>query len=333
MGGRKVNPELFEQFFKGYLEENKLKYSVKNNVYIVKLDKTHQKWYNLPNLKCTFDPLLAKKGFVELIQPGNFIFDSMVSRYGDEVVVSNLKIYGDKQDLIKVNEKLEDLGKKGVRYNISEEQGVGSYILFEVTVNTANHTQRFSLPLLVMGKKTIYAENFAAANFVLVKDKFKVEGIEQALGQITKLIGTDLKKAENEHNKDMKELNEIQRQHAEDQYYELKKGENKIINKIDESENKAVKASSFSTRNRLIHQAKSLKKKHKKLVEKNKNKREEIKSLFDKQIEELKTRELNVEAKVLALAKLDFPYFSVKFDDGEDFYYLSFLEKFENKPL
>jgi hypothetical protein len=324
-----VNPELVEQFFKGYLDENKLKYSMKSNVYRVELDKTHQKWYNLQNLKCTFDPLSAKKEFIELIQPGNFIFDSMVSRYGDEVVVSNLKIYEDKQDLIKVNEKLEDLGKKGIKYNISEEQDVGSYILFEVTVNTANHTQRFSLPLLVMGKKTISAENFAAANFVLVEDKFKVEGVEQALGQITKLIGTDLKKAEKEHNKDMKELIEIQRQHAENQYYELQKEEDKILNKVDELENKAVEVSSFSTKDKLIHQAKSLKKKHKKLAEKNKTKRKEIESLFDKQIEELKTRELNVEAKVLALAKLDFPYFSVKFDDAEEFHYFSFLEKFE----
>ena len=162
VGGRKVDPELVEQFFKGYLDENKLKYSVKGKVYTVELDKTHQKWYNLQNLKCTFDPLSAKKESIELILPGNFIFDSMVSRYGDEVVVSNLKIPGNKQDFIEVNEKLEDLGKKGVKYNISEEQGVGSYILFEVTVNTANHKQRFSLPLLVIGKKNFSAENFGS---------------------------------------------------------------------------------------------------------------------------------------------------------------------------
>ena len=160
------------------------------------------------------------------------------------------------------------------------------------------------------------------------KTTFKDQS-KEAREHLIKLIGTDLKKAENEHNKDMKELIEIQRQHAENKYYELQKEEDKILNKIDESENKAVKASSFSTRDKLIHQAKSLKKKHKKLVEKNKTKREEIESLFDKQIEELKTRELNVEAKVLALAKLDFPYFSVKFNDDEEFYYFSFLGKFE----
>ncbi|NQV91237.1 hypothetical protein HQ489_02075 [Candidatus Woesearchaeota archaeon] len=322
-----MDPELIEEFFKCYLDENHLKYAVNQGIYTVTLDKKHQKWYDLK--KCTFDPLLAK-GPIQLIQPGNFIFDSMVCRYAD-VVVSNLRIPDDHDHLFAVNEKLVDLNKGSVTYNISEEREIGTYIFFEIIVNTANRKQIFSLPMIVIGKRTFLADNFLKADFELVQEKFKVQGVDQALGDIELFIGKDLVKAENEQDKDMKDLREIQHQHAEDQYSELQSEENKMLDRINSLENDAGYASTFSSKNRYMAQAKSLRKKHMLLIKKNQSKRQEIKGLFDKQINELETRELQVEAKIVALAKVDFPYLLVTFADGDEFYYFPFLETFEKK--
>jgi len=327
VGVKRMDPESFEQFFIGYLEENRLDYSLKGGVYTVKLDKKHKKMYELD--KCTFDPLLAKNS-IQLLQPGNFVFDNIVTAY-KELVISNLKIIKKNSNLMELNERLGELKKLGVPYKITEKQGVGEYIFFEINVKTANRKRIFLLPLLIFDDKVFSADKFVNAEFRLVKEGFKVKSVKEALLQINRFIGKDLAKAEKEQNKDMGELLEIQRQHAEEQYKELKLQEDKILNRVEELNEKSLNASSFLSRDKYIHQAKSLKKKHLVLVKKNSEKREEIKKLFDKQIEELQTRELNVEANILALAKLDFPYFLIEFTDGDQFYYFGFLEKFEKK--
>jgi hypothetical protein len=321
-----VDPELIEQFFKLYLDENKIDYALNKEIYTVKR-KTKQKHFELN--KFTFNPRAVTKT-IQLIQPGNSILDSAVSKYGS-LTISNLKITHKKNDILELNEKLFELNKQNVSYKIEECTGHGQYILFELIVNTVKHRKILSIPLLIFNNQKILAEQFVNANFTLIKKSFEIKKIKQALAQITNFSTPKLEKAEKEHKKDMEELLEIQFKHAENQYAELKKQEDKLLNKINDLHENSLSAASFSLKNKYSHQKKSLKKKHELLIKKNKTKRNNIKKLFDKQMEELKTKKLNVESNIIALAKVEFNYFLIKFADKEEFYYFSFLKKFEKK--
>ena len=74
-----LDPEAMERFFKAYLEEHKLKFTLKKEVYTVHLDKTHEKWYDTKKLIGTFNSKIAKDKAIILFGVGTFIFDSMVS--------------------------------------------------------------------------------------------------------------------------------------------------------------------------------------------------------------------------------------------------------------
>ena len=324
-----MNPERSELYVQLYFEEHKLEYKVKNKIYSIKLDKTHQKWYNRSNLVCTFDPIIAAKEKIEHLQPGNFIFDSMVARYADITTIGSFNIPANKRDLLDVNEKLSELHKT-CRYTIEEIKAKGHFVLPEVIITTANHKYRWVIPQLILNNNVISAESLMKATFL--KSQTPINFDEKITPLFTTFLQKELQKdltlAEKEHEQDMNDLVEIQRGHAENQYAELKQQEEKINTKIREIQDKSMNASSFSLRDKYNYEIKLLKKKGEELIEKNKEKRQEIKELFDHQMKELQSRELQSDVKIHALALIEMQVFTVSFTDGDVYWYLPSLQQF-----
>ena len=316
-----MDPDIAEKFFRSYLNEQGLKFTVKGRVYTVKLDRTHKKWYDTEVLTCTFDTKVAKEKKIELLGVGNMIFDSMIAQYVDDVLVANLRIKGDHEEgLMEVNERLHELDKGKAVYRIDEEQRVGHFILFEVAIKTAHNKRRISVPLILLGDAVIPAEGFERNDFEMVEEDVRAgDVIEDGLAKLPYLLKGDLDDAEKEHHKDMEELIRIQTTHCEDQYTELQKKENMLLHKMEEERQKTISASSFAAKNKANDRIKELKRKHTELVEKN------------KQIEDLRMRELSVDAKVLSIAKIEFPVYVVGFEDNESYYYVPAVKRFQKR--
>ena len=142
------------------------------------------------------------------------------------------------------------------------------------------------------------------------------------------IMQESLAHAEQKHEQDMKELMRILTEHSENQYRELQKKEDEILNKIEELKEKSVKAASFDTRHDLDLKVKELRKKHSKQIENNQETRIQIKQDFDKEISSLKKRELNAATRVVAYATIKAPYFKIQWSDKELDYYLPLLGHF-----
>ncbi|MCB9362917.1 hypothetical protein H6504_05760 [Candidatus Woesearchaeota archaeon] len=325
-----MDSELAQRFFESYLDDNKLKYKVKDSIYVVKLDRDHKRWWDMAELKCTFDQRTAKEKNIQLMGVGSFIFDSMVSKYTSGLNLSNLSLPEHKQDLIELNDRLDELSKGSTSYMIEPVIGFGFYTMFEVVISGASQTDRFNVPLL-------FAQDQVFSAFGLERNKFEAvdmplkdidKDIEKAVEHLPIHLKAQLDEKEKEHDKAMNGLIRIQDEHVQSQYDELKQSEDNLQFKIDDAKNQVLDASSFSLKDKWNRKVKELERKLKLLVDKNNEKRRKIKDEFDAQQTTLDRRELSIDAKLLAYAKLEFPLFTVKYEDSDNYYYIPALRKF-----
>ena len=310
-----------ERFLIAYLKEYNLEYKVKNGVYKIEFDKQHQKWYDIKTLMCTFIPNKATDKIL-LLEPGKYIFESMVSRNSD-FVIAKLKLPKNNDDLMELNEKLP---KTGV--TIDEKKDMASFVMFDVNISTANQKKKIVTQYLIIKNKALQINGFEEGNFEATNEKNIVKNLEPALNQIKIDFVKEFDEADKIHEKDMKELINIQTQHSEDLYNELQNKENVILNKIQEARDNALLASQFSTKDKWNYKVKELKRKHTELIKKNLTKRETIKKEFDIQINQLERRDLNVEATLIAYAEVDLEYFSINYNDGKKEIYIPCLKRF-----
>ena len=327
-----MNPEQLEQFFVTYLNEHHLQYKVKERIYTVTLDKTHQKWYNLKELTCTFDPNIARQKKCLLLGVGNVILDSMLTQYTNKIAISHLKIKKDKKNLLEVNDKLLELNKPGIKYTISEQEGIGYYALCQTTINSAKEKKTLITPILLLNNTITLATNIESNQFnqleIINKDIQIGSEINTILKQLPQTLHSEIEIAQKNHEQELKEYESIRTEHSEDQYKDLQKKEDEILAKIEETKEKSITASSFNMRNELELKIKELRKKHTSLLEKHKELREQIKQEFDKQLSELKHQELTLQTKIVAYAQIELSYFLIEYKDKGAFYYIPAIKEF-----
>ncbi len=327
-----MDPETLERFFVTYLKENDLDFTLKNRIYTIKFDKVHKKWFDKEKYACTFDPKIAKENGVPLIGVGTFLFDSMVARYVDKVMVSNLRLPSHEEDIMEVNERLGDLKKEVALKIIEPRQEKGVFILFELLLQTAQRKQRMNVPVLVMEKMVIQAQGFECNAFEAVSEDVRiVDEVDKGVAALPTLLGETLEKALKEHEVRTEEQTDMQMQHNEDLYKELQKKETELLYKIEDMRQKMLSASSFATKNMCNLKMRELQRKLEELVIKNKEKRATIQEVFKTEMKDIEKRDVHISAKVLCYAKVEFPLFEVSFQDGETYSYLPCLKKFFKK--
>lgn len=156
-----MNPQQLETFFVLYLQEKKIEYKIKDRIYTVKLDKTHQKWFSLKELVCTFDQNLARQKKCILLGIGTAIFDTMLTQYTNTSVVGHFKIKKNKKDLLDVNERLAELNKPGIKYTITEDETTAEYFLFQTTIQSAKEKKTVITPLIILEKSIGVAQELS----------------------------------------------------------------------------------------------------------------------------------------------------------------------------
>ncbi len=324
-----MDPEHLEKFVVLYLKSHNLKYKIKNRIYTISLDKAHERWFGSKELTCTFDQSLARTKKIILLGAGNSIVQTMLAAYTDKVVFTSLTLPKDKQFLLDVNDKLSEHPKKGIKYMITEEFGTMEYVLFEVAISTAHEKNTSLNPLLLFQDHVLSAPGVEKTSLLdEPRDINYHEQLQKMVAELPMIMQESLAHAEQKHEQDMKELMRILTEHSENQYRELQKKEDEILNKIEELKEKSVKAASFDTRHDLDLKVKELRKKHSKQIENNQEARTQIKQDFDKEISSLKKRELNTTTRVVAYATIKAPYFKVQWSDKEADYYLPLLGHF-----
>lgn len=327
-----MDHEVLEKFFVTYLKENGLEYSFKNRVYSIKFDKTHKKWFDKDRFSCTFDPKVAKERSIPLVGIGTFLFDSMVARYVDKVMISHLRLPSHEDDIMQVNERLGDLRKESALKMIEPLSGSGAFILFELLLQTAQRKQRMNVPVIVTKEMVMPAKGFEANSFELIAQDIRIiDEIDRGLAALPGILGDTLEKALSEHEKTTLEQTDVQSQHNEGQYAELQKKERESQYKIEEMRQKMISASTFAAKNAANMKMRELQRKHEELLAKNKEKRLKIQETFQTEIKDIERRDVHISAKVLCYAQVEFPYFNVAFLDGEEFYYLPCLKTFFKK--
>ncbi|MBI2572845.1 hypothetical protein HYV86_03220 [Candidatus Woesearchaeota archaeon] len=328
-----MDPELISIFFETYLKEKKLEYNLKNRVYTIKLDKQHQRLYATPTLICTLDQNISQKKNISLVAKGTFLFESMVVQYAQTHAFTSITIPSKKQDLLDANNHLPDTGKPAsMKYKMEDLQENATYILYEVTIKTAQEKNRIILPLLIGPHWHLRAEGFEKAEMSVSKKELSLRAaLEKSIQLLPKILEKELAQAQEKHYESFENLKDIQTQHSEDLYKDLQRKEQDLMNKIDDAKRKSVEASSFTTKKTWEDKARDLKKKLAELIEKNKEKREQIKEEFGQQKTQLDLRELAVNVQVLAAASVDIVTYQVSFADGNIFYYIPALQKFVKK--
>ena len=328
-----MDAEILEKFFINYLEHSNLEYVIKNRIFTVKLDKMHKKLYSQEDdLVCTFDMNVSKKKKVLLLGLGNFIVDSIIGKYSNDVVISSVNIPKSDDDILGVNEKLPNL-KNRSKYLITEISEDCVYILFETNIKSAHDNSNISNNVLITKNGTFDAKNIFNSSFedstreVIINEKIINSGIKFVQDINSECLDT----FEYVHYEDMKELKTIQEDHANNQYKELVLLEDNLRFKIKEARSKSVGASNFDVKAKWNDNVKKLKVKYEKLLLTNKNKRDKIKKLFDKQMIDLEKRELDVCVKVKIYADISMRYFHIGFEDGKEYYYFPFLKNFIEK--
>jgi len=324
-----LNPESFERFFVAYLKEKDLEYSYNDSIYNVKLNKDLTKLYGESILTCTFDSNIARKKKITLMGLGTFIFDTIVGSYTDELLISNLRIAEDPELVYQVSDKLNELDKGSTAYNVNEVKETITYCYFEVTINTVHTKKMIGIPLIILKDQILYA-SLEEAEFEEAKGVVEIN-IDRALNEIPIVLQEEIKEAGIQHQKDMLELINIRDEHAQDKYNDISNKENELQDKIETCQDDMISAATFNSKRKLSEKLKSLKTKHLKLTNTNKVKKEKIKLEFDLEKESLKKRELKIEAKLLAYAKIDMPYFIVNYADDTSYYYIPYTNRFFKK--
>ncbi len=328
-----MDPELVEKFVVLYLKSQNLKYKVKDRIYTITLDKTHEHWFGTKELVCTFDQAHTRRTKkITLLGPASAIVQTMLARYADKIVFTSLKLPKSKHLLLEVNERIVELQKKGAKYMISELDGVAHFALLEMTINTAHEKTTKLLPLFSFAGQVLIAHEIEKTDleYTPLEISYK-KPLQEIMAHLPTLLNDTLNQFEIKHENDMKELMRILTEHSENQYCEIQKKEDEILQKIDELKDKSLTVASFDTRHEIDLKIKELRKKHAALLEKNQVVRNQIKVDFDKEIAALQKRELSVTTRLAVFAKIITPYFEIKWSDNETHYYLPLLQTFLRK--
>jgi len=303
--------ELNDTFLKLYCKENKMKCSLRNSKYTIALDKKHKKWFETDKL--TVDTTHVKG-----------LFDTLFSKYMQTPIFASLKTSND--GLEELNEILIDQGI--VQFNVEEKQGNAVYCLFEVMIQTVREKQRKIVPTLMIENQVQLADEFELKEY-RQKKELKLQNIDKMVQSLNQILSKDIELCEKQHEKAMKELLEIQRQHNEDQFKELQKEENAYDWKIEEMRELGISATSFDAQRNYAKKAKDLRRKKEQMIAKNKKIREKVIDGFENEVSALKKREISVSAEVLCYANIDIDYYLVH---GEkEYLYVPLINKFWEK--
>jgi len=324
-----MDPEQIEEFFKLHLSVAKIKHGVKERIYSIKFTKKDADAFG-KEVTCTFNQDVAQKKKVPFVGKGTFLLDSIVGRYLNGMLCASIKILPKENDLMDLNELLPDLNKGSVSYRIDDADGVGTYVLFEVSIKSAETRKRIMLPLLLTKEFITEAKGFENNTF---EDNPQDVVIDATLfaDKLGSLLKGELDALEASHEKKINELVEIVLAHGETQYNEVQKNEGIERNKIAMLKEQVVSASSFTQKNNLNDKIKKHEKKLTALIEKNQKRRNEIKKQHDAEIEAIRKRAFLVEATPICVAAVEFSMFCVNFDDKTRFYYLPAIKKFVKK--
>lgn len=317
-----------ELFFKLYLEEHKLKYKLKDDIYTVKLDSTHQKWFNSKELKLTFNPKI-KSDNLHLLNEGHSFINTMAMQHLDEVPIASLKIKDNKDGLKELNERLTEVNDLNAIYQIDEKQETCVFTYFEIMVNTAKNKFRFKIPLIEIQNEIIDATGIEESEFINSEILPSPEKKYMKLfNELTNIMKPKLDKFWKQHEEEIHELSEIQFEYNDQLFAELKKKETIYLIKIQEKEMAEIGANTFSQKSRLKEEIRKLKKKHKDLVEANKSKRLKITLDSEVQMSALKKRDLNTQVDILAYAEINLNYYQINYENKDNYLFIPCLHKF-----
>ena len=317
-----------ELFLKLYLAEHKLKYKFKNDIYTVKLDSTHQKWFNSKEVKLTFNPKIKSEN-LHLLNEGHNFINTMAMQHLDDVPIASLEIIENKEGLVELNERLTEINELNSIYQIDEKQARCVFTFFEITVNTAKNKFRFKIPLIEIENQIIDASGIEEFEFKESKILPSPENRYMKLfDELTNIMKPKLDKFWEQHEEDMHELAEIQFEYNDQLFEELKKKESSYLNKIQDKEMAEVGANTFAQKSKFKEEIRKLKSKYKELVETNKSKRVKITNDSQVQMSSLKKRDLNTEVDILAYAEIDLNYYQINYENKDNHLFIPCLHKF-----
>jgi hypothetical protein len=326
-----MNPENLEKLFLLHLKLEKIKFSTKGRVYEIDFTKKDAELYG-KKVKCTFDPTVAKEKKVELLGRGSLIFDTIVGKYLDGVVVTDIEIKKNRDDLMLVNENLSELKKGSTGYNIDEKLCDGEYCLFRISFKTAAETKQIIKSFFLFKEFSTQADGFESLEFEKSSNNSLNYSDNYSEKKFKSLIESTLKdeisEANEKHKAKVAELVEIVLAHAETQYKEIHDKLNIAKSKIEDTRDEMVRAPNFTKKAKLNDKIKRMTQKLRKSEKSSNKKKDEIKKLHDVEIEAIRKRKFIVEADPVAYASVKMPVFTVVFKDNSNYFFIPCISKF-----
>lgn len=282
--------EKIERFFVLYLNKNKLKYTLADDIYKVKTDSKHKKWWGTEELVCTFNS--SKKGVMQMGM-GNVVLDSMLTQFMDTHVKASLFQAEHPEFLEHLSPPIEPVRLDAV------------FMYVDIAAKTAKQNINEKKKFLQVGTKIKEVKDVQLLHMSIKKDPVE----QHILPKIEQMYSDKLSAR---HIQEKKELMEIQESHSDAQFKEVQAEERRLELQIEELKEQQISAPTFEVQDSIRLKISRIRQRLENIKESNESKRQDIKELFGEQKASIERRELKLKVIPRVILRLSLPAYKVK---------------------